>query len=145
MQADANLDLSDAQTLDALSDQFQRLSEDVATYAHTNVNSLTRELFEDLFDQSRYLAGYASKMRNAAGLAYLSNLPLSAIGKSITAMKGAISNLQKLGNVVDIAAAAVNLGVAIITKNPGQIVATLAAAKHLLQESGASDPAAGSS
>lgn len=106
-----------------LSKQFRNFAIALGNYRFTNWQSLTPTQRRDLEDEEWSLINASSDMiTKAVGLALdESKSSIKLINKSVRKAKRAIKKLKKVSHIIDVAAAAVGLGAAIVSKDPGSI------------------------
>jgi len=106
-----------------LSKQFRDLAVTLGNYRFANWQTLTPTQRRDIEDEEWSLINASSDMiTKAVGLALdESKSSLKAIKKSVSKAKGAIKKLKKVKQIISVAAAAVGLAAAIVSKDPGSI------------------------
>jgi len=112
-----------AQEAFELSKQFRDFAITLGNYRFANWQTLTPLQRRDIEDEEWSLINASSDMTTkAVGLALEeSESSLRSITKSITKAKQAIKKLQTVKQIINVAAAVVGLGAAIISKDPGSI------------------------
>lgn len=106
-----------------LSKQFRDLAISLGNYRFTNWQGLTANQRRDLEDEEWSLLNASSDMTTkAVGLALEeSEINLQAVKSSVGKAKRAVKKLEKVGDVIKVATAAVGLAAAIVAKDPGAI------------------------
>jgi hypothetical protein len=106
-----------------LSKQFRDLAINLGNYRFANWNILTPTQRHDLEDEEWSLLNSSSDMTTkAVGLALEeSESTVQSITSSVGKAKRAIKKLEKVGEVIKVATAAVGLAAAIVAKDPGAI------------------------
>lgn len=112
-----------AQEAFELSKQFRDFAITLGNYRFANWQTLSPLQRRDIEDEEWSLINASSDMTTkAVGLALEeSESSLRSITKSITKAKQAIKKLQTVKQIINVAAAVVGLGAAIISKDPGSI------------------------
>jgi len=106
-----------------LSKQFRDLAITLGNHRFSNWQTLTPTQRRDIEDEEWSLINASSDMiTKAVGLALdESKSSLKLIKKSVRKAKSSIKKLKKVKQIIYIAAAAVGLGAAIVSKDPGSI------------------------
>lgn len=106
-----------------LSKQFREFAITLGNYRFANWEMLTPTQRRDIEDEEWSLINSSSDMiTKAVGLALdESETSVDSIKKSIKKAKSAIKKLEKVSHILTVAAAAVGLGAAILSKDPGAI------------------------
>ncbi len=106
-----------------LSKQFRDLAIALGNHRFANWQTLTPTQRRDIEDEEWSLINASSDMiTKAVGLALdESKSSLKLIKKSVRKAKSSIKKLKKVKQIINIAAAAVGLGAAIVSKDPGSI------------------------
>ncbi|MEX2492229.1 MAG: hypothetical protein WD425_10760 [Nitrospirales bacterium] len=106
-----------------LSKQFRDFAITLGNYRFANWEMLTPTQRRDIEDEEWSLINSSSDMiTKAVGLALdESETSVDSINKSIKKAKSAIKKLEKVSHILTVAAAAVGLGAAILSKDPGAI------------------------
>ena len=106
-----------------LSKQFRDLGINLGNYRFANWTTLTPTQRRDLEDEEWSLLSASSDMTTkAVGLALEeSEINVQNITSSVGKAKRAIKKLEKVGEVLKVATAAVGLAAAIVAKDPGAI------------------------
>jgi ribosome maturation protein Sdo1 len=112
-----------AQEAFELSRQFRDLANTLADRRFSSWNTLTPTQRRDIEDEEWSLINSSSEMiSKAVGLALdESETSIDSIKKSVKKAKSAIKKLEKVSHIITVAAAAVGLGAAIVSKDPGAI------------------------
>lgn len=112
-----------AQEAFELSRQFRDLANALADRRFSSWNTLTPTQRRDIEDEEWSLINSSSEMiSKAVGLALdESETSIDSIKKSVKKAKSAIKKLEKVSHIITVAAAAVGLGAAIVSKDPGAI------------------------
>jgi len=106
-----------------LSKQFRDFAIALGNYRFSNWQRLTPTQRRDIEDEEWSLINSSSDMiTKAVGLALEeSETSVDSITKSIKKAKTAIKKLEKVSHIITVATAAVGLGAAIVSKDPGAI------------------------
>jgi hypothetical protein len=106
-----------------LSKQFRDLAINLGNYRFANWNTLTPTQRRDVEDEEWSLLNSSSDMTTkAVGLALEeSEVNVQGIKNSVSKAKRAIKKLEKVGEVIRVATAAVGLAAAVVAKDPGAI------------------------
>ena len=106
-----------------LSKQFRELAIALGNHRFANWQTLTPTQRRDLEDEEWSLTNASSDMiTKAVGMALdESKSSLKLINKSVKKAKSSIKKLKKVSQIITIAAAAVGLGAAIVSKDLGSI------------------------
>jgi hypothetical protein len=106
-----------------LSKQFRDLAINLGNYRFANWNTLTPTQRRDVEDEEWSLLNSSSDMTTkAVGLALEeSEVNVQGIKSSVSKAKRAIKKLEKVGEVIRVATAAVGLAAAVVAKDPGAI------------------------
>ncbi len=106
-----------------LSKRFRDLANSLADHRFANWQTLTPTQRRDIEDEEWALINASSSIATkAVGLALEeSGSSLTTLKRSIGRAKKSIKKLHKVKSIIEIAAAAVGLGAAIVSKDPGSI------------------------
>lgn len=112
-----------AQEAFELSKHFREVANTLADHRFANWEILTATQRRDIEDEEWSLINSSSNMTTKAiGLALEeSDTSFNAVKKSISKARKTIKKLKNVKSIIEVAAAAVGLGAAIVSKDPGSI------------------------
>jgi hypothetical protein len=112
-----------SQQANELANYFLSMAEDVGDYRYKNFDTLSMSQNKEIKDLLEFIRKCADELFTLSAVLVMDDVQtsLSSIGEVTKQMKGTYKTLQDVQKAINVAAAIVTLGKALLSKNPWQI------------------------